>query len=344
MKEIFPAVVGNRDLCNRLAADILADTLPHALILEGPRGTGKHTVARLCAAALLCESKKNPSLPVPCGSCSACQKVLGGKSPDLILLGCDGKATIGVETVRFLREDVHVLPNDADKKIYVIEDADKMTHQAQNALLLTLEEPPAYVHFFLLCENAGSFLETIRSRAPVLRTETLRTEQVDTYLRATDSRAAQLKLSDPKQYADLLMASGGGIGRALDYLEPKAWNPVRQNRASALELIRAAIRGEGARVIAPMITRMANQKRDPLRTQLLTVSDVLRDLILLKKSDDAPLTFFADRAEAMELCDRVSLPFLYQFGAAVRNALDELGRNAGVRLCLVKMALSAEIL
>ena len=343
MKEALTKIVGNRELCRRLGADALSGTLPHAIALEGPRGTGKHTIAKTTAAALVCTKKDDPTLPIPCLACPACRKMLEDKSPDLITVGCDGKATIGVDAVRFLREDVHVVPNDSEHKIYVIEDADKMTVQAQNALLLTLEEPPAYAHFFLLCENAGLLLETIRSRAPVMRTEPLPVADIDRYISENDQRAAQMKRSDPRGYAELLVAAGTGIGQALEYLEPKAWTPVKQLRALISQLVEAAVRKEGASVVLPLLSRFS-PKRDQLRLQLQTLSDAVRDLILLKKSDTAPLSFYADREHALELCDRASLPFLYEWLEAIQDAMEETSKNANVRLCLTKMALTADLL
>jgi DNA polymerase-3 subunit delta' len=336
-------IVGNDDLKSRLSNDILAGTLPHACIIEGPRGTGKHTVARMCAAALACSQKHDSSKPIPCLECPECKKVLEGKSPDLIFVGTEDKATIGVETVRFLREDVRVVPNDLDYKIYVIEDADKMTVQAQNALLLTLEEPPEYVRFFLLCENARLLLETIRSRAPIHRTEPLDTKQIDEYLCAADKRAAQMKLTAKKEYGELLKAAGVGIGCALEYLDPKRFAPILERRRLALEFVSTAVHASGSLSVLSAVFKFP-QKRDALRDQLMTVSDAIRDLILLKKSDSAPLVFFVDRNEAIELCDRVSLPFLFRLGECVREAIDDNARNANVRLALTRLASSAEII
>ncbi|MBO5755134.1 MAG: hypothetical protein J6R89_03640 [Clostridia bacterium] len=343
MKQAMPHLVGNTALKERLCRDILASTLSHAVILEGAKGTGKHTVARMCAAALACSQKENAALPIPCLSCADCRKVLEDKSPDVTVLGCEGKATIGVDTVRFLREDVPVLPNDLDFKVYVIEDADKMTVQAQNALLLTLEEPPAFVRFFLLCENAGLLLETIRSRAPVLRTEPIKREDMDAYLTSHDSRAAQMKLSNPKEYAELLLVAGNGIGRALELLDPKVFAPIKENRALAAELVIAAVRQKGASRILPLLSRFSN-KRDLLRDQLLLLSQAVRDLVLLKKSEEITLTFWSTPNEAIELCDSTSLGFLYRFETAVRRALDENARNANVRLMLIRMVSSLELL
>ncbi len=333
-------IVGNDALKSRLSRDILDHKLPHALILEGARGSGKHTVAMACAAALACTEHNNPRVPVPCLTCPACKKILEKKSPDVIVIGTEGKATIGVETIRFLKEDVHTVPNDLDHKIYIIEDADRMTPQAQNALLLTLEEPPAYVQFFLLCENAGLLLETIRSRAPVLRTEPLGMEDIDAYLVAHDTRAAQMKLASPKEYAELLKASGSGIGQALDYLVPTAFAPVLEKRLFAADVVKTAV---AHRDMLPLLTRFS-PKRDVCREQLFCILDALRDLILLKKSETVTLCFFVDRDEAVELCDRVSLPFLYRFFEAVQTALEANARNANVRLSLMRMLSDANLI
>ncbi len=341
--DMFNTVVGNSSLCARLGNDILASRLPHAIILEGPYGTGKHTVARLCAAALVCERKNGASPALPCLECLCCKKVLEHKSPDVITLGCEGRATIGVDTIRFLKEDIVVIPNDSDYKTYIIENADKMTVQAQNALLLTLEEPPSYAHFFLLCENSGLLLETIRSRAPIMRTELLEVDEIDRYITAHDRRAAQLKLSDPQGYSELLLASKNGIGRALELLEPKTFAPIKQTRSIACDFVSVAIRSRRASDALALLQRFSS-KRDLLSEQLSALSEAVRDLMLLKKSDSAILNFFSDRELAIELSDRASIIFLCQLNDAVSNAIDEIGRNANVRLCLMKLALSAGLL
>ena len=342
-KEMLRDIVGNIALRRRLGQDIAEGTLPHALILEGPSGTGKHTIATHLAAALSCTEKANKHLPLPCTECAACRKILAHKSADVIVLGCDGKASIGVDTVRFLREDVRIVPNDSDHKVYIIEDADKLTEQAQNALLLTLEEPPAYVRFLLLCENASLLLETIRSRAPVLRTEPIETQEMADYLCKTDRRAAQMKLADPKGFAELLIASKNGIGQALCYLDPKAFEPVLKLRSLASDFVFAAICQRKASRILPLLSRFS-QKRDALREQLFTVLEAVTDLILLKKSEQAPLSFYPDRDQAIELCDKASLSFLCTFQQALRQAMDENARNANIRLCLTKLAVTTGLL
>lgn len=343
MKASMPEIIGNIALRKRLCRDILSGSLSHAYILEGAHGSGRHTIALFAASALACEKKQDGSAPLPCLSCPACRKIVEKKSPDVIFIGTDGKASLGVDTARFLREDVRVLPNDLEDKVYIIEDADKMTVQAQNALLLTLEEPPSFAHFFLLCSNAVALLETIRSRAPVLRTEPVSDAELDEYICNCDKRAAQMKLSAPKEYAELIRCASGGIGRALALLEPKTWKPIAEQRAFIRELTSAAALQKGAKTVLPLISKFSN-KRDLLNEQLSLLSNALRDLILLKKSDDAPLIFYCDRNEAIELCDSSSLSFLYAFCEAVSKAIDENKRNANVRLLLLKMATACNLI
>ncbi len=343
MKEYLSAVIENTDLRIRLGRDIQSDRLPHALIFEGEYGTGKHTIAKMCAAALVCEEKSNLSKSLPCLSCPSCKKVLEDKSPDVIYINSGSKSTIGVDAIRFLREDVSVIPNDFEYKSYIIENADKMTPQAQNALLLTLEEPPKYVHFFLLCENSELLLETIRSRAPTLRTEAISIDEIDSYICEKDRRAMQMKLSDSEGYAELLAASGNGIGLALEYLDPKVFAPIKQMRTLAFDFVSCAVRCDRSSDVLSLLSRFSN-KRDILSEQLKLISDAVRDLLLLKKSDTPSLLFFADTNRAMELSDRVSIDFLFRLSNAVMNARDEIGRNANVRLCLVKMAINSDLL
>ena len=182
MKPVFSDVVGNTALCQRISSDILLQNLSHAYILEGAKGSGKHMLAWRIAAALACDKKEDANAPLPCMSCPSCHKLLGGNSPDVIFVNRGDKATLGVDAIRELKRDIWIAPNDLSAKIYIIEDAHTMTEQAQNALLLTLEEPPSYALFLLLTENAASLLETIRSRAPTLRTEPIEPDEIDKYL------------------------------------------------------------------------------------------------------------------------------------------------------------------
>ena len=342
MKTDMPQIVGNQDLRRRLCDDVRGGTLSHAYILEGPAGSGKHTVARNLAAALSCENRTVGDGILPCGQCPACRKIFEGKSPDIISIGRGDKATIGVETVRAIREEVHTFPNDLDFKLYIIEDAHTMTQQAQNAFLLTLEEPPSFVRFLLLCENTQTLLETIKSRAPVLHTSPVPTQTMAEYLCRTEPSALSLRDSAPREWQEILSEADGCIGRVMQLLDPKVRKPIMARRELVREWIQACLtnRERGSRMIA--LGNALGSKRDEVSDWFLTLESALRDLMMLKKEENAPLLFYTDREEALALSDRLSASTLMHFYEACEDARCAVFiRNANIRLTFMDFILKA---
>lgn len=332
--EYFTDIVGNAALRHRLAEDILDGTLPHAFIIEGREGSGRRTLALHIAAALCCKSHDGERFP--CLECTACRKVLEGKTPDVIRITPErDRVGIGVDAARFIRTDTMTVPNDFDYKIYIIENADLMTPQAQNALLLTLEEPHSYAVFLLICQSASAMLETVRSRAPVIRTEPISDRMMADYLIGHDPRAKALSAS-PDELAALIEEADGRIGRALTLLDPKQRQPgaARHELAERFAKTFCALSNEQTRL---ELFYGFSTKRDALCDELATVSLALRDLIVLKKSDDAPLCFWRDRADASELAWRYTLSGLFALYDKVCAASDALSRNANIRLTLTAL-------
>ncbi len=352
MKQTLPRLWGNDALRARFGNDILARRLSHAYILEGKYGIGKHTLALQIAAAQSCLCKDDENVPLPCGNCKNCKKIFEGKSPDVITIGREkGKVQITVDAVRHLRTDVLTAPNDLDTKVYIIEDAHAMNQQAQNALLLTLEEPPEYVLFLLLCEDASNLLETIRSRAPIYRLQSLPLKTVEKYVR--QHAPAGISLPQGNDLEQLLVAADGSIGKALDLLSPRQSAPILEARQAAMELLHAAP-AKGERVISALIPYglrkedgRAELKRDEAAYRLETLIRALRDLIAVQRCDPAtvPLCFFTDRDVAVEYALRFSMQDLLRLLDAADNALESISqRNANLRIAISEMAVSAGIL
>lgn len=158
-------LAGNNQIKAQLAHREGGRGLGHAYIISGAAGSGKHTLASLISSAMVCQQKEACR---PCGVCTACKKAAGGIHPDIVTVaGPEGKP-ISVDQVRALRTDAHIRPNEAQRKVYLLEQADRMNQSAQNAMLKLLEEGPAYAAFLLLAENGGALLETIRSRCESL--------------------------------------------------------------------------------------------------------------------------------------------------------------------------------
>lgn len=351
MKQMLPRLWGNDALRERLGNDILAHRLSHAYILEGRYGIGKRTLALQIAAAQSCLAKEQDGVPLPCGTCKNCRKILEGKSPDVVWISREkGKVQMTVDVVRSLRTDVQSFPNELDTKVYIIEDAHTMNVQAQNALLLTLEEPPAYVLFLLLCEDAGNMLETIRSRAPIYRLQPLSAEVIARYL---EQYGPAQSMPAPEVLEQVLMAADGSIGRALDLLSPKQSAPIIAAREAVRGLLDAMLAKDasGLHALVPFGVKLNDRqptvKREDVALRLQTLIYALRDLIALKRCDPAALTlcFFTDRDAAYEYALRFSTKELILLLGKVEAAYDSITvYNANVRIAISDMAIAGGIL
>lgn len=158
-------LAGNHALKELLLPRLSQGKLGHAYILAGPEGSGKHTLAAILARAMVCDRAGTK----PCGSCPACKKALAGIHPDIITVFPEqDKAAISVDQVRQMRADAYIRPNEASRKVYILECCDRLRGEAQNAMLKLLEEGPSYAAFLLLAENQGNLLITVRSRCETL--------------------------------------------------------------------------------------------------------------------------------------------------------------------------------
>lgn len=164
-----PRFCYNKRAQETLAAFVNGGRFPHALLLEGPEGSGRRTFAREIAAALFCRGEHKP-----CGSCNQCRKVLERNHPDVEYYGGDGsRRSFHIDTIRQLRQNAWLLPGEAPCRVCVLCGAENMTDQAQNALLKILEEPPEHTVFILTAENRAMLLPTILSRVQTIRLEPL---------------------------------------------------------------------------------------------------------------------------------------------------------------------------
>jgi DNA polymerase-3 subunit delta' len=263
---------------------------------------------------------------------------LSGNSPDVIYINRGEYATLGVDVIRSMHADVYVAPNDCEKKVYVIEEAHLMTTQAQNALLLILEEPPSYVQFLLLCDSAEALLETVRSRAPVLRLQPIDRHLLDEHLCRTVTEARMLKSQSPDEFEELLIASGGSVGIAKMLLDPNHRKPILERRAAAREFV--SLCGTGRNSL-PSLSYLCGlgTKRESVIRQLEENLICLRDLLVCKQTEQASLCFFAKREEACELSYRFSTPELFRISEGLERAITRIQANANVRLTMTQLAI-----
>ena len=164
----FESLIGNERVKANLHHSLQRGRGSHCYLICGPEGSGRHTLARLLAAGLMCTGQEKP-----CGVCEGCRKVLNGVHPDFITVDDPEKKIVPVELIRQARADIYVQPNEGQRKIYLFPRAQDMAVPGQNALLKILEEPPSYGVFILLADNPERLLPTVRSRCTELQLQPL---------------------------------------------------------------------------------------------------------------------------------------------------------------------------
>jgi DNA polymerase-3 subunit delta' len=210
----FDNVLGHERVRGLLARALRDGRLPPALLLCGPAGVGKRTLALGVARALLCASGSDEA----CGSCPACQRVERGLHPDVQVVEAE-TAAIKIEQVRDLAREIGARPFEGRARAFVVDDAHAMTEQAMNALLKSLEEPAATSHVLLVTDAPQALLPTIRSRCQVLRFGPLPSAVLERHLverLGLDAAEARLRAS----------LSGGSLGAALAF-EAEGYRTVR---------------------------------------------------------------------------------------------------------------------
>ncbi len=239
----FDSFLGNDQLRENLSESLRRGHISHFYLISGPRGSGRHTLARLLAAAILCKGEGQP-----CLRCTPCRKVMEGNHPDFITVEDPEHKTVAVKIVRQFREDVFIRPNESDYKIYLF--PQELGVEGQNALLKILEEPPKYGVFILLTDNPEKILPTVRSRCTELKLLALPEKLLH----------RQLRLSFPEVPEDDLAAaiarSGGFLGQAQEILREGSGIPPHT------EAFIKAFAGRNALGLTQILVPMEKWKRD----------------------------------------------------------------------------------
>lgn len=213
----FEGLLGNRRLKENLRVSLARGRMSHFYLISGPEGSGKKTLARLLAAALVCKGQDKP-----CLQCAACRKIMANTHPDFITVEDPEHKTVAVKLVREIREDMFVKPNEADRKIYLF--PQELGVEGQNALLKVLEEPPSYGVAMLLTDNPAKMLNTIRSRCTELRLQSLSQEEMQEALQKEFPQMEESLLQGA------IARSGGYLGQAKALLQEGGGNAPQTER------------------------------------------------------------------------------------------------------------------
>ena len=266
----FEHLLGNERLKQNLTASLSRGHISHFYLISGPEGSGKHTLAKLLGAAILC---KEPNKP--CLACRSCRKVMDGAHPDFITVDDPDKKTVPVDLIREARADIYIQPNESDHKIYLFPRAQDMGLPGQNALLKVLEEPPEYGVFLLLTDNPEKLLPTVRSRCTELNLTALPEPLLKQKLRE--------EFPDGEDW-DILAAvfrSGGYLGQAIKLLkEGSTASPQTQG------FVKSFASGSAMALVETLVP-MERWKRDALIPELTTWLEVLHSALLSRSGMNA---------------------------------------------------------
>lgn len=221
----FRDIIGHEQIKEHLQNAITMDKISHAYIINGPDKSGKKMLAEGFAMALQCETGGTDG----CMECHSCKQAMNHNQPDIIYVSHEKPNTISVDDIRSqLNNDIGIKPYSSKYKIYIVDEAEKMNVQAQNALLKTIEEPPAYAVILLLTTNADIFLPTILSRCVTLNVKVVPDEQIKKFL--------MKEYQIPDYQADVCVAfAQGNVGKAIQLAVSSDFNELK---AAVLQLMK----------------------------------------------------------------------------------------------------------
>lgn len=283
----FDSIIGQDHIKEHLKTTLTSGKVSQAYLITGESMQGKEYIARVFAGALVCED------PVggydPCGKCRSCIQAASQNNPDIITVTHEKPGTVSVDDVRKqIVSDAQIKPYQSKWKIYIMNEAEKMTVQAQNALLKTLEEPPGYVVIMLLSTSAAALLPTVLSRCVRLDMRPVDDRIVRQYL------MGEVKI--PDYQADICVAfARGNLGKARSLAASEDFDRIREE---AVRVVKYINKMDMSDMIKTLHT---------LEEYKLGVNDLLdimmiwyRDVLLYKATMDAGAVVFRDEEESIK--------------------------------------------
>lgn len=338
MREYLPKLLGNAETKERIGKAVESGTVPHAFLIGGPSGSGKSTLATEIAAAVNCENKGSAAHALPCGVCNSCRRIYGGNFTDVKILGKKKeKATLGVGEIKDFREDMFLSATESDHKIYVIDDAECMTVEAQNALLKVLEEPPSGVMILLLAKECDRILTTIKSRAQYVAMTRFSEREIEKFLLEKSEDARKMFSEDKEMLRSVILGADGRLGFALELVNSESREDTLKERTVAKELISSFV-GRAAYSDVHEAIFSLPQKRTELNQAIELAISAMRDLIVLKEDPTASTVFFTSKSEALDLAKDTDGKRLFSVYDALCEAHEMCQKNANVGSLLTCLA------
>ena len=324
----FKDVVGHKNIIQYIGNAVTSDTVSHAYILNGEKGSGKKLLANLFAMSLQCQNREADG--DACGKCQSCKQAVSGNQPDIIRVVHEKPTTISVDDIREqANNDIVIKPYSSRHKVYIIADADMMSVQAQNALLKTIEEPPEYAVIMLLTENAEVLLPTIRSRCVMLKLRNIKDRLVKKYL------MEQMEIPDYK--ADVCVAfAQGNMGKAIKLATSEYFNEIKEE---AVHLLRD-IDGMQTEDLMAAVKRCTEYKME-IGDYLDVIAIWYRDVLIYKATKNVDRVVFSDQLKYIKMrASKSSYEGIEMILDAIEKAKARLKANVNFELTMELLLLT----
>ena len=322
----FQDILGNDMVKDHFKKAIEGHKVSHAYILTGEAGMGRKSIANAFAMTLLCEKGGSE----PCMVCHSCKQVLGGNHPDLIYVTHEKPASIGVDDLREqINDTIMIRPYTSYYKIYIVDEAEKMTVQAQNALLKTIEEPPSYAVILLITTNQEAFLPTILSRCIQLKLKPLKDFTVKSYLTE--------HLHVPDKEAEVCAAfARGNLGKAIHLSSSDEFKELYQKVMSVIK----SVGDMDITMLLDCIREIKDQKFE-MNDMLDLMQLWFRDVLMFKVTKDMNLLIFRDEYKAInEMGQKYDYAGLEEILNAIDLARTRLEANVNMELAMELLLLT----
>ncbi|MBQ7942544.1 MAG: DNA polymerase III subunit delta' [Lachnospiraceae bacterium] len=316
----WESVIGQEHLTNNLKNALKFQKISHAYIIQGEKSSGKKMVADVFARALLCESEGSK----PCNECRSCKQAMNKNHPDVIYIEHEKPNVISVDNVRMqINNDIAIKPYSSAYKIYIMDEAEKMNIQAQNALLKTLEEPPEYAVIFLLTTNIDILLPTILSRCVTLNIKPVASDLIKKHLME--------KVEIPDYRASVCASfARGNVGRAIELATDEAFDALK---SEALAVLKSISDMEVNQMVAA-VKKISEEKLD-VGDYLDLCTVWYRDVLLYKSCKNVQhIIFREDISDIQRVAEDNSYEQLEQKIKSVDHARSRLKANVNFDLTM----------
>lgn len=323
---VFDDIVGQYNIVRSLKNAIANDRIGHAYLFCGPDGVGKSIAASVFAAALNCRNRGTD----PCGNCPSCIRAKDGNHPDIIHVKVKG-SSISIDDIRKLQSDIQKKPYEKGVKVFIIHEAEKMTEQAQNALLKTLEEPPGSSVIVMLAQNQYVLLNTIISRCQILKFSRAPEKNIEEYLK----RKMGVDETEARQIAAF---SEGIVGKAVEILNDDV---IKKDRDEIIDIVESLCAKDKIYALSRVDYFM--NKKDRIDYILGIMMSWFRDILIFKECGDTKYLTNLDKAYVIsDECSKFSFSNLYNIINSIKKTSQNIDSNANFQLSIETMLLNIQ--